>query len=169
MKTIEVRREVFNSKIPDMHEVSAILDRLPGEPIDIINWKEFQYKPVVKFAIAYTGAEILLKYYVKEKYFKAEKINTNDMVCEDSCVEFFVSPENDGIYYNFEFNAIGTCLLGTGTGRKDSSHAPAGVIAKIRRLTSVGTKPVKEMKGDLIWTLTLAIPVEVFSGIMLKI
>jgi hypothetical protein len=84
------------------------------------------------------------------------------MVCEDSCVEFFVSPANDGIYYNFEFNAIGTCLLGTGTGRKDSSRAPEEVIFKIRRLTSAGTNPIREKKGDFIWTLTLAIPKEVF-------
>ena len=72
----------------------------------------------MEFTIAYTGREILLKYYVKENWFKAEKTESNQMVCEDSCVEFFVSPADDRIYYNLEFNGIGTCLLGSGTGRE---------------------------------------------------
>jgi len=84
------------------------------------------------------------------------------MVCEDSCVEFFVSPESDGIYYNFEFNGIGTCLLGTGTGRENSKRTDPEIISKIRRQTSVGEKPVKERKGRFFWTITIAIPVEVF-------
>jgi hypothetical protein len=37
---------------------------------------------------------------------------SNQQVYEDSCVEFFVAPSNDGIYFNFEFNAIGTILMG---------------------------------------------------------
>ena len=163
MKTIKVRKEDFGSEDPDMKEISARLDSFgPGESINTMNWKEYQYEPEVRFNIAYTDREILLKYYVKEKYFKAEKTVSNQMVCEDSCVEFFVSPVDDGIYYNFEFNAIGTCLLGTGTCREDSFRAPEEVISKIRRLTSAGNRPVKEIKGEFKWTITLAIPLEVF-------
>lgn len=163
MKTLKVRKEVFESEIPGMNEISARLDSHgEGELIDTINWKEYKYRPEVRFNIAYTTREILLKYYIKEKYFKAEKTVTNQMVCEDSCVEFFVSPENDGIYYNLEFNAIGTCLLGTGTSRKDSSLAPAEVVSKIRKITTAGNKPVTEIKGEYKWTITLAIPMEVF-------
>ena len=85
--------------------------------VDVINWKDFDYKPDVKFSISYTRHEILLKYYVTEQWFKAEKTETNQEVYEDSCVEFFVAPSDDGIYYNFELNAIGTCLMASGTGR----------------------------------------------------
>ena len=84
------------------------------------------------------------------------------MVCEDSCVEFFVSPENDGIYYNLEFNGIGTVLLGTGTGRADSKRADPEIVSRIRRMTSAGNKPVKEKSGRFEWTITIAVPYEVF-------
>lgn len=163
MKTLEVPKLEFFSDIPDLDEISARMDKEERkEYIDTLNWKDYGYKPDVSFAIAYTGREILLKYYIREKYFKAEKTQPNDMVCEDSCVEFFVSPADDGIYYNFEFNGIGTCLLGTGTGREDSTRVDPRVISKIRRKTSVGDNPVGEQKGDISWTITLAIPFEVF-------
>ena len=163
MKTLEVRKLEFSSDIPDLDEISARMDKLERkEYIDTLNWKDYGYKPDVSFAIAYTGREVLLKYYISEKYFKAEKTRSNEMVCEDSCVEFFVSPADDGIYYNFEFNGIGTCLLGTGTGREDSTRVDPQIISKIRRKTSVGENPVGEQTGDISWTITLAIPFEVF-------
>jgi hypothetical protein len=116
----------------------------------------------VALSIAYSDHEIFLKYYITENYFKAEKTDTNEMVCEDSCVEFFVSPEDDGIYYNMEFNAIGTCLLGIGTDRTNSKKVRPEIISKIRRLTTAGTKPVKEKEGEYAWTITIAIPFDVF-------
>jgi hypothetical protein len=163
MKVAEVKKIDLNSAFPDLEKISAEMDERIGKlHIDTINWKDYGYKPEVNFAIAYGDNEIFLKYYIKENYFKAEKSETNQMVCEDSCVEFFVSPEDDGIYYNFEFNGIGTCLLGTGTGRENSTRANPDIVSKIRRFTSVGTKPVKEMEGTFEWTITVAIPVEVF-------
>jgi len=163
MKTVEVKKLDTGSVMPDLDVVSDLLDKQqPRHRIDTINWKEYNYKPNVNFSIAYGAHEIYLKFYVVEDYFKAEKTETNQMVCEDSCVEFFVSPVDDGIYYNLEFNGIGTCLLGTGTARENSTRADASIISKIRSMSSVGDKPVKERKGEFSWTLTLAIPFEVF-------
>jgi len=163
MKIAEVKKIEFESVYPDLKEISARLDGQNEKlAIDTINWKEYNYKPEVEFSIAYSDNEIFLKYYVTEKYFKAEKTETNQMVCEDSCVEFFVSPEDDGIYYNLEFNGIGTCLLGTGTHRENSTLASPEVISKIRRLTSAGEKPFKENVGEFKWSITIAIPFEVF-------
>lgn len=163
MKEIEVKKLKTKSDYPDMKEVSEKLDLLAVKHrIETLNWKDYNYKPDVTFSIAYGKNEIFIKYYVKESYIKAEKTGSNQMVCEDSCVEFFVSPENDGIYYNFEFNAIGTCLLGTGTGRKDSSRSDPEIISGIRLLSSEGNKPFKEKKGEFEWTLTIAIPLETF-------
>lgn len=163
MKTITVRKEIFKSEFPDLEEVSERLDSHgAGEPIEIINWGKFKYKPESRFNMAYSDREIFLKYYVREEFVKAEKSETNQMVCEDSCVEFFVSPADDGIYYNIEFNPIGTCLTGSGTGRKDSNRLPADVIDLIRRKGSLGTFPFSERKGGIFWTITVAIPYEVF-------
>ena len=41
-------------------------------------------------------------------------------VCEDSCMEFFISPQpEDERYFNFEINPYGALMLGFGRGRND--------------------------------------------------
>jgi hypothetical protein len=163
MKVAKVKKTKLKSAYPGLEDISAMMDgQNPRLLIDTINWEGYNYKPEVALSIAYSEHEIFLKYYINENYFKAEKTEINQMVCEDSCVEFFVSPEDDGIYYNFEFNGIGTCLLGTGTARENNTRVNPEIISKIRRLTSVGKKPVKEKEGKFEWTITIAIPFEVF-------
>jgi len=159
VKTLKVNKFEHASDLPPMEEISALLDGLDvRHRIGELNWRGYEYSPEAGFSIARTPLEILLKYYVRETWFKAEKTETNQEVYEDSCVEFFVSPSDDGIYYNFEFNAIGTCLMGAGTGRHDRKRADPRVIAEIRRLASAGNRPISEGEGDFTWTLTLAIP-----------
>jgi hypothetical protein len=162
MKTAEAPLLKMNSAFPPMDELEKAMDNLQHHKIDTLNWKDQVYRPEVSFSIAYSSHEIFIKYFVKEIYFKAEKTEPNQNVYEDSCVEFFVSPVDDGLYYNMEFNAIGTCLLGSGTGRKDSKRTDPKIISKIRRLASSGNKPLKEREGEYAWTITIAIPFEVF-------
>lgn len=162
MKVISAGKPELKTSHPQMDELSRIMDGEQRHDIDTINWKGFDYKPDVRFAVAYSDTEIFLKYYVKEDYFKAEMTEPNQNVYEDSCVEFFVSPEKDGLYYNFEFNAIGTCLLGSGHGRVDSRRADPAHIAKLRKYSSLGNRTAGESTGDFTWDLTVAIPFEVF-------
>ena len=163
MNSIDVSKLKTDKAIPSMAVVSARLDELgDGHPIETVNWDSHSYKPSVKFNIAWGDREIYIKYYVREAHVKAEKSHTNEMVCEDSCVELFVSPSDDGIYYNFEFNPIGTGLMGVGHGRQDRVRADTAVIEGIRRLTTMGAEPFPEISGDISWSLTLAIPLEAF-------
>jgi hypothetical protein len=163
MKVIEVSRLNSEKVHPDMAEVSARLDELgEGHAIETVNWSTFPYKPVVRFNIAWGDREIYIKYYVRETNVKAEKTLTNEMVCEDSCVEFFVAPSDEGVYYNLEFNPIGTVLMGSGHGRQDSARADARILNGIRRISTMGTEPFAEISGDIRWSLTLAIPLETF-------
>lgn len=162
MKILEAQRLEFDTDNPDLDSVSAALDNVKKNYIDQINWEDFSYKPEAAFSIGYTDHELMLKYFITEDCFKAEKTESNQNVWEDSCVEFFVSPEDDGIYYNLEFNGLGTCLLGAGTSRADRLRADPGIIAGIRRISSVGRGPVAEITGKFTWTLTIAIPFNVF-------
>ncbi len=165
MKTIIVPYLIFKSLVPGMDVVSTALDKLgDGYAIDQVNWPGYDYRPKVRFNIGYGDHEIYIKYYVHEQYVMAQKSSSNQSVCEDSCVEFFVSPESDGIYYNFEFNPIGTCLVGKGHGRHDSKPIDTAYIAKIRRLGTMGTTPFDEKTGEQEWQLTIAIPLEAFAG-----
>jgi hypothetical protein len=163
LKIAEVKKSKLESAYPELEDISAELDKQNDRLIiDTINWDDYTYKPRVEVAIEYSDNELFLNYYICENYFKAEMIRSNQMVCEDSCVEFFVSPEEDGIYYNLEFNGIGTCLMGSGTERADRIRANPEIISKIRRITSLGHEPVEEKTGEIIWTITIAIPFEVF-------
>jgi hypothetical protein len=163
MKTTIIKKADFKKEYPSIQEISDYLDKQAYKlKIDTLNWGGFSYMPEVELASAYSDREIFLKYYVSENYFKAEKTETNQMVCEDSCVEFFVSPEDDGIYYNIEFNGIGTCLMGSGVSRADRKRADPEIISRIRRVTSVGTAAVSEREGEFNWQITVAIPFDVF-------
>lgn len=163
MKTIKVKRLAAISPSPHMAEISARLDEAGrGYRIGTLNWSQFSYKPDVRFKIAYNDSDIFLKFYVTEKAVKAEKKEHNEMVCEDSCVEFFVSPADDGIYYNFEFNPIGIILLGAGHGRADSQRADLKYVDSVKSLTTLGREPFTEIKGKIGWTITVAIPLTSF-------
>lgn len=160
---IDVSRLSFAEPAPLLDDISEELDSLNlRHAIDVINWKEFDYKPAVVFSIAYTSYEILLKYYVTENFFKAEKTESNEAVYEDTCVEFFISPSDDGIYYNFEFNGIGTCLAGLGQGRVGRLKIDPIAISGIRRKSSAGAEPIKEKSGKFSWEITIALPTDVF-------
>lgn len=162
MKVASAYRLAHMDAIPSMDILSAMLDSEVHYAIDRVNWKDFSYKPEVRFAVAYSDNELFIKYFVTEEYAKAEKTADNENVYEDSCVEFFVLPAHGGPYFNFEFNAIGTCLMGEGFGRSDRKRADPAIISKIRRLPSAGTKPFYEKSGTFNWTLTVAIPFEIF-------
>ena len=125
-----------------------------------MNWPAFQYKPDVRFAIAYGKREIYIKYFVHEASVKAEMTEHNQRVYEDSCVEFFFMPADDGIYYNFEFNSIGTTLLSAGKGREERVFAERQTMDKIRTTGSLGKRPFKEEIKDTTWDLTIVIPFE---------
>lgn len=164
MKTAEVRKADLKEKFPSLQKISEFMDTREKHSINTLNWKDkgFTYMPDVSFSISYSDDEIFLKYHVTEDYFKAEMTGSNQNVYEDSCVEFFFSPEDDGIYYNFEFNALGTCLMGSGHNRNDTTRADPSIISKIRRLPQAGIKRTAEIMGKFSWTLTVAIPFEVF-------
>lgn len=130
--------------------------------IDVINWKEFGYKPVVAFRIGHTGKEIWLKYYVTEKYIIARETKINGAVHKDSCVEFFVSPDGKN-YYNFEFNCIGITHLAYGPGRGNRKFTDPEIIRKIEIRSTLGSEPFEEKTGSFEWEMMIRIPLECFA------
>jgi len=146
-------------------ELNAVEQRLAGMPqhaIDVLNWAEFDYRPHVTFAVAYGGGDLCVRFAVEEDAVLAEKTETNDSVCQDSCVELFIAPQSDA-YFNFEFNCIGTALVGHGSGRGSLDPLASEVIAGIRRQSSLGTEPFAERNEHTAWHLTAAIPLTILG------
>ncbi len=130
--------------------------------LDQINWSDFPYKPEVKCKIAHAGSHLLLKFLVQEKNIRGVEVNANGPVHKDSCVEFFISPQGDGNYYNFEFNCIGTPHVGYGEGRHNRQHLPVEVVKTIAVRSTLGTEPIEHKQGDFSWELFVSIPVNCF-------
>jgi len=131
------------------------INKLNYEP-----WATGAHKPDVYFNIAYNDDSILLKFSVKEKFFKAEYKQTNQPVYKDSCVEFFIGFDENDTYYNFEFNALGTALVAFGS-TGDREFLPDSVITNIEV-----SKSSRVIAGDSLpheWALNIAIPLATFS------
>jgi hypothetical protein len=130
--------------------------------VGCVDWPaEFPYAPEVRFGIGHTGSEILLRFEVAEQAVLARATADNGAVWEDSCVEFFINFDETG-YYNFEFNCIGTKLLGFRKEREKFTHAPAEVMRSIETFPSLGRQAVELREGDVRWTLEAVIPVTAF-------
>jgi len=131
------------------------------QKISYVNWPaEFPYLPDVRFAIAHNGDSLLLHYVVREKSTRAVALDDCGKVWEDSCVEFFFAPDNNG-YYNIECNCIGTLVFGYGAGRENRIAAPKGVFDGIDRWTTLPHKTIEETHVDE-WEAALVIPASSF-------
>lgn len=142
-----------------MQVISSELDKTERHAIRHTPWQRFSYKPDVSFSIAYSPDALLVKYYVLENFIRIVHYADNSPVHEDSCVEFFISFDDEA-YYNFEFNSIGTCLAGYGKGRNGRQLFGDELTRKIRRAAMI--KSVTEQSNTVCWELTLVLPLEVF-------
>lgn len=132
-------------------------------PIACNNWKkEFPYEPKTSVKLWHNGESLFLNFKVEEEEAAAMVSEDNGRVCQDSCVEFFISFDNNG-YYNLETNCIGKVLLSHRRGRKiDVEYASPEILAGIKRVSSLGSSPFECRKMNGPWTMTLEIPIKSF-------
>nr|WP_239058207.1 carbohydrate-binding family 9-like protein [Bacteroides sp. 214] len=162
MKKMIVKKVSVNTVKPE--ELSSLMDReqIETHAINTVNWKQFSYCPVVNFRIAYTDSAILLNYKVTENSVRARYGEYNGKVWTDSCVEFFVVPGGDDVYYNLECNCIGTLLLGGGAGRSNRQRATSETLDTIGRWSSLGSETFEERVEETSWEVSLVIPFSAF-------
>lgn len=141
-------------------QLAAALQDLRWQAIDQSPWlADFPYQPMVKFQMAYTNEHIVLHYDVQEEFVKGQYIRPNENVWEDSCVEFFLSLDGKENYYNFEFNVLGTGLIGFGPATKSlRSRLSAAQIEQVDVLTQV-----RKVNGAKCWNSILLIPRSLFG------
>ena len=153
-------RKIAGVSPDDRAAVEQAFAEIEPQPVACCNWPaKFPYAPEVSFRMFHTGDRLMLRFDVAESYTAALVTEDNGEVWTDSCVEFFIAPD-EGLYYNFETTCIGRMLL---SGRKsrteDVQPAPAEVLASVKRFTTYPFgEPFAEREGDNRWSLTLAIP-----------
>ena len=163
MQTLTIKRlELADTVLSDSNLEKLLEEKCSLISVEQLNWAGFPYRPEVKFRIAHTGDKILLKYYVREKNIQAKETVFNGNIYKDSCVEFFISPLNDGNYYNFEFNCIGVPHVAYGEGRHNRQLLPVEILKEIKTASTLGTEPFPEKQGDFSWELFVQIPLSCF-------
>ena len=143
----------------DLSSVGFLLEnKAQREYIDVINWEEYPYKPIVAFDIARTDENLYIRYFVKGNSLKAVHSSDGSPVYTDSCVEFFMKTVDDHNYMNFEFNCIGTCDAARRQSRDIKRSLNTDEYTSIRRYSSIENKPFSEKTGVFSWELVVSIP-----------
>ena len=128
-------------------------DEIEKAEIDTYAWLDNGYTPRVYAALCYDEEAIHVRFWAHESQVRAIHKSHGEMVCEDSCVELFLKPQNDDRYLNFEVNVLGYMLLGLGTsrhGREDIEVLPSFAIES-------SVKDAETYQDDM-WTVGYKIP-----------
>ena len=128
-------------------------DSVPYIEIDNAR-KENPHGITARAQICYNDEAILVHLSTAEKDIIAEHTGELGSPCNDSCLEFFFCPcENDGRYFNIEFNS-NTCLfLGIGSGIHDLVRLAPG--AQKERIFAPSV--IKDSDG---WEIFYRVPYE---------
>lgn len=156
--------------MPDLDEknLSGVISQLESNgvhaSIDNVNWaKQYPYRPLTVVSAAHNGKYLLIEFFVRCNYLKAECYTNNSPVAGDSCVEFFVSPTSDSHYWNFEFNCIGTINASHRSERRNPTRLTDDELARVLRFASCGTRPFSEVEGLFAWNVVVAIPLDLIG------
>ena len=143
--------------VPRLEEF-ADLGAMATDTIASVNWpSEWPYAPQVRFRMAHNGERLFVRFEVEEEHIRATKTEPNTAVCEDSCVEMFVSLGEGHPYFNLELNCIGTMLAAHRMVRPAKTPLTAEQIASIVRRTSLEAVPQDNRQGGA-WWLEMEIP-----------
>ena len=139
------------------------LKAIEKHEIGCVNWAEYPYKPSASFSMAYSDKAIAILFEVCEDHVRAEAMENNGPVWEDSCVEFFVQAPDGKHYTNFEMNCAGTILAARRTSRHDPVPFTSDKFTNIRRITSLPHEPIDSKGTGQSWWAIEVIPFEAFG------
>lgn len=137
------------------------LKSIPYRKIDTVNWPEFPEKIDSSFKIVRLQDGLFIHFAVYNETVRAEELEDNGPVYQDSCIEFFVAPDGLG-YYNFEFNCIGSMLLAFGRDRHDRERAKQEVMNQVFRRASLKRDEINNIEKPIDWSLDVIIPFSAF-------
>lgn len=116
-------------------------------------WPDAVLPYTMEARLLHSEDTLYVKLVTNERPLRATKTQRNDQVCEDSCMELFLCPDNnDARYLNFEINPLGTLLLYVCTGRQ--KMVPDEPDVAIFNICSTITQDT--------WQLTYEIPYDFF-------
>ncbi len=130
-------------------------------PVSQVNWAEFPHCPDVKVFAGYTDEMLWLNFSIKNDYMRVHAVHDQELVYEDTCVEFFMHTGGD--YRNFEFNCLGVCRSATGPDRHERTLLPDSELKRIVRIPSFSGENLPEEGEICNWELTVGIPLSLLG------
>lgn len=167
-------------KIASVHNVSKLTQsiKIDGDwlkpqwkkikPVDITNYmgKVPGFQPVAQAKMLYDDNNLYIIFLVKDRFVRCITKDFNGPVWEDSCVEFFFSPDINfpGRYFNLEINCGGTPLMHYNIiPDKETTKLDIDDIGKIEIAHSLPQIIDPEINNPLSWTIEYRIPVNMLE------
>ncbi|MFA5688898.1 MAG: carbohydrate-binding family 9-like protein [Kiritimatiellales bacterium] len=155
--------------------VNAAWDKPEWEKITPLMLNQYMghlpaHRPETQVKLGWNQEYIHVIFKVKDSYVRAVATEHHEMVCRDSCVEFFFTPSADirQGYFNLEINCIGTILLYHQCGRnKDRVIVDQADIDSLKVATSLPYRQAidPEIVQPVEWTVEYALPWEILKKI----
>ncbi len=118
---------------------NAVLQQAEIALVDYVPWADYPCPFHMEARAVYTDEALYVNLKTDEKPLIAHQAQRDNMVCLDSCMEFFISPDADDPHYlNFEINPLGTLYLSHAINRHETKKLPDS--EKIFDIKSVITK-----------------------------
>lgn len=152
----------FSIKPNKDKDFKKVLKLVSYNNINQYPWGKTDELQKIHFKIAHNNHNIYLHYDVIEPEIIARYLKHNTPVCNDSCVEFFIAFDKDPNYYNFEFNAFGSCLLAWGPDRYNRQLLDIKTIDLIKAKTEI-KRINKNGLPFFNWKIFITIPLSTFS------
>lgn len=125
--------------------------------------QEPSHRPLTQAKLAWDDDFVYVIFHVEDYYVRAVATEHQQMVCQDSCVEFFFTPGSEikTGYFNLEVNSIGTMLMYHQMARgQDKCVLDDDDLAAIQIATSLpqGQRIDPEIQKPTVWTVEYALP-----------
>ena len=117
--------------------------------------------PRVQAKVAYDNVAISVMFRVEDQYIRAAATGYQDNVCEDSCVEFFFTPNDDVSrgYFNLEMNCCGVGLFHFKGMREETAvHIDERDFRQITVAHTMPSEILSEIQTPVTWGLEYKIP-----------
>jgi len=129
------------------------------------------HRPRTQAKLLHDRAHLYVLFRVQDRYVRCAHTTYQSLVSRDSCVEFFLQPDRQRGYFNFEINCGGTMLLyyiedatrtETAPFRK-YAPVPHELARTVRIWHSLPTRIDPEIADHVDWTLGCAVPFSLFE------
>jgi hypothetical protein len=138
---------------------------VPAAELAAFRPESSRHRPQTQIKLLHDASGLHGLFQVRDRYVRCVRSGFQEPVYKDSCVEFFVQPDDGGGYFNFEFNCGGALLAGYIT---DPVRTPTGFRGS-RCLTEQDVRPVRifhslpgvvdpERQRETLWQIEFFIP-----------